>query len=70
MRIGQRARQIELRGDSLNSVRGIDVLDHGDLVARRGTLSRGDRRDGKEVFPYLLFHQHSPSTRLHAQDEE
>ena len=49
----KRARQVVLRGNTLNTVRRVDVLDHGDLVAGRRPLSRDDGAVGEEVFPYL-----------------
>ncbi len=34
-------------------MRGVDVLDQGDLVAGRGALAGDDGRVGEEVFPDL-----------------
>ena len=49
----QRPHQAELRGYAFDPVRGIDVLDQGDLVAGRGALAGDDGRVGEEVLPYL-----------------
>jgi hypothetical protein len=43
----------ELGVDTIGTVSGVDVLDHGDLVASSGTLTRDNGRVGKEVFPDL-----------------
>ena len=48
------ARKTELGVDTLDTVGRVDVLDHGDLVASGGTLTRDDGGVGKEVFPDLL----------------
>jgi hypothetical protein len=47
--------QVELSGNSFNTVGGVDVLDQGDLVASRCALPGGDGRVGKEIFPDLLW---------------
>jgi hypothetical protein len=39
--------------DAVGTVSGVDVLDHGDLVASSGTLARDNGRVSKEVFPDL-----------------
>ena len=46
----------ELAVDTLNTVRGVDVLDQSDLVASGATLARGDGAVGEEVFPDLCIH--------------
>lgn len=49
----QRARQVVLGIDTLNTVSRVDVLDKGDLVASRGTLSGGNGGESEEIFPNL-----------------
>ena len=51
----QRARQVVLRRNPLNTMRRVDILNHGDLVASRRALAGDDGAVGEEVFPYL-FH--------------
>lgn len=43
----------KLSWNALHTMCRVDVLDEGDLVARRTTLARGDNTVGKEVFPDL-----------------
>lgn len=45
--------EVELGGDALDTVSGVDVLDKSDLVASCSTLAGGDGGRGKEVFPDL-----------------
>ena len=49
----QRPHQAKLTGHAFYPMRGIDILDHGDLVAGRGTLAGDDGRVGEEILPYL-----------------
>lgn len=49
----QGTRQVELGVDSLDTMRRVDVLDHGDLKARGGTLARRDGRVAEEILPNL-----------------
>lgn len=49
----QRAREAELAGHAFDAVRGVDVLDEGDLVAGCGALAGDDGRVGEEVLPDL-----------------
>lgn len=42
-----------LRGDILNAVVRVEVLDHGELVARGRALTRDDGRVSKEELPDL-----------------
>lgn len=51
---GQRTLEPELVGDAFDAVGGVDVLDHGDLVAACRPLAGDDGGIGEEVFPYLL----------------
>jgi hypothetical protein len=51
----KRSLQIELRGNALNAMRGVDVLYQRNLVASRGALARDNGRVGEEVFPYLRY---------------
>ena len=53
LRRSQRSGKAELGVDTLNAVRGVDVLDQGDLVASRGALARDDGGVCKEVLPDL-----------------
>lgn len=39
--------------DALDAVGGVDVLDHGDLVAGSGALARDDGGVGEEELPDL-----------------
>jgi hypothetical protein len=50
---GKGRRQAVLRVDAVDAVHGVEVLDTGDLEARRAALARGDRGVGEEVFPDL-----------------
>jgi hypothetical protein len=47
------ARETELGVDAIGTVSGVDVLDHGDLVASSGTLARDNSRVSEEIFPDL-----------------
>ena len=61
----QRPHQAKLTGYAFYPVRGIDVLDQGDLIASRGALAGDDGRVGEEVFPYLYSNRYqSISTYL------
>ena len=50
------AREVELAGNTVDSVGGVDVLDQGDLVTSCGTLAGSNSCRSKEVLPdlYLL----------------
>lgn len=50
---GAKSAEAELSVDALDTVGGVDVLDHGDLVASGGTLTRDDGGVGKEELPDL-----------------
>lgn len=41
--------------DALDTMRRVDVLDKGDLVASRGSLAGDDGRRSEEVLPDLMF---------------
>ena len=42
-----------LRGDALDAVGGVEVLDHGHLEARGAALARRDDGPGEEELPDL-----------------
>lgn len=49
--LGQRPGQTKLRPKAVDAVRGIEVLDHHHLVARRAALARRNGRPGEEELP-------------------
>lgn len=53
LRRRKRARNSELRLDTLDPVRGVDVLDQRDLVAGGGALAGDDGGVGEEELPDL-----------------
>lgn len=53
LRRRQRAGKSELRWDTLDAVRGVDVLDQRDLEAGGGALAGDDGGVGEEEFPDL-----------------
>lgn len=52
---GKRTRKTELSVNTVDAVDSIEVLDTGDLETRSSSLTRGNRRVGKEVFPDLVY---------------
>lgn len=53
LELGKSARQIELVGNTLDTVSRVDVLDQDDLEAGGATLAGDDGRGSKEVLPNL-----------------
>lgn len=50
-----RAMEAELRGDALDTMRRVDVLDQRDLEASGAALAGGDGGVGEEVLPDLVL---------------